>query len=198
MSAADTRNLALVGHGGAGKTTLAEAMLFAAKAITRQGSIGDGNTVGDCADDEQERQHSIDSALMHADWKGKDLHIVDTPGYRDFLGQALRGLDAVDCAVVVVSAHDGVALNTRRLFKRAAERNLPCVIVVNRCDADNIDPDALGQAITDLGGPGARPVTIPDQWGPSMSGVKSIFGEASDLMEGFVEAAVDECLLHGP
>ncbi len=191
MSAADTRNLALVGHGGAGKTTVGEAMLFLAKMVSRQGAVGDGNTVGDSAEDERERQHSIDSALMHANWKGKTFHLIDTPGYRDFLGQALRGLDAADCAVVVISAYDGVALNTRRLYRRAAERNMPRVIVVNRCDSDNVDLGALEQSLRDLCGPGARPVTIPDQWGPSMSGVKSIFGEASDLMEGFVEAAVE-------
>lgn len=191
MSAADTRNIGLVGHGGAGKTTVAEAILFAGKMVNRQGSVGDGNTVSDSAADEHERQHSIDSALLFANWKGKAFQIVDTPGYPDFLGQALRGLDAVDCALVVVHAFDGVALNTRRLYRRAAERNLPRVIVVNRCDSDNVDPARLEQSLAELCGPAAKPVTIPDQWGPSMSGVQSIFGEASELKEGFVEAAVE-------
>jgi elongation factor G len=180
-----------VGHGGAGKTTLGEAILFAAKAVTRQGNVGDGNTVSDWAEDEKERQHSIDSSLLHADWKGKTFHLVDTPGYPDFLGQALRALDAADCALIVVNAYDGVLLNTRRLYQAAKARNIPCVIVVNRCDSDNVDSAALEQSLTDLCGPGARPVTIPDQWGPSCSAVKSIFGEASDLKEGFVEAAVE-------
>lgn len=191
MAGPDTRNVALVGHGGAGKTTLAEAILFAAKAINRQGSVGDKNTVSDFADDERERGHSIDTALLHADWKGRDFNIVDTPGYPDFVAQALRGMDAADCAVLVVHAYDGVMLNTRRLFQAAKEHGLPCVVVVNRCDSDNLDPAGMEAALTELCGPGAKPVTVPDQWGPSISGVRSIFGEAADLKEGFVEAAVE-------
>jgi len=191
MAGPDTRNIALVGHGGAGKTTLAEAILFAAKMISRQGSVGDKNTVSDFADDERESGHSIDTALMHADWKGKTFNIVDTPGYPDFVAQALRGLDAADCAVLVVHAYDGVQLNTRRLFQAAKEHGLPRIVVVNRCDADNLDPAAVEAALAELCGPGARPVTVPDQWGPSISCVKSIFGDAADLKEGFVEAAVE-------
>ncbi|MHC4930628.1 MAG: elongation factor G [Planctomycetota bacterium] len=191
MAAEEIRNIVLVGHGGAGKTTLGEAILFAAKMVSRQGSVGDGNTVSDFTDDERERSHSIDSAILHADWKGKTFHLLDTPGYPDFVGQAMRGLDAADCALIVVNAYDGVALNTRRLFKLAGERDLPRIIVVNRCDHENIDTGALEEALRELAGPGARPVTVPDQWGPSMSGVKSIFGEASELKEGFVEAAVE-------
>ncbi|MHC4972855.1 MAG: elongation factor G [Planctomycetota bacterium] len=191
MAGPDTRNIALVGHGGAGKTTLAEAILYAAGKINRQGSVGDKNTVSDFTDDERERGHSIDTALMHADWKGKDFTIVDTPGYPDFVAQALRGLDAADCAVLVVHAYDGVMLNTRRLFQASKDHGLPRVVVVNRCDSDNIDPAAVETALGELCGPAAKPVTVPDQWGPSISGVRSIFGEAADLMEGFVEAAVE-------
>ncbi|MHC4550122.1 MAG: elongation factor G [Planctomycetota bacterium] len=191
MAGAETRNIALVGHGGAGKTTLAEAILFASKMVSRQGTVGDRNTVSDFAEDERERGHSIDASLLHAEWKGKTFHVIDTPGYPDFVGQARRGLDAADCAVIVVHAFDGVLLNTRRLFKAAAERDIPRVIVVNRCDAENLDPTGLEAALADLCGPGAKPVTVPDQWGPAMSGVKSIFAEAGDLKEGFVEAAVE-------
>ena len=113
MAGADTRNIALVGHGGAGKTTLAEAMLFKAKMVNRQGRVPDKNTVSDFAEDERERGHSIDTSLLHADWKGKTFHIADTPGYPDFVGQALRGLDTADCALIVINAYDGVLLNTR-------------------------------------------------------------------------------------
>jgi len=191
MAGPNTRNVALVGHGGAGKTTLAEAILFDAKMISRQGSIGDKNTVSDSAEDEREQQHSIDSALLHADWKGHTFHVVDTPGYPDFLGQALRGLDAADLALVVIHAGDGVMINTRRLFKRAKDQGLPIAIVVNRCDAENVDSEALQAQILELAGPGAKPYTVPDQFGPSISGIKSVFDEDSDLKDGFVEAAVE-------
>ena len=190
MAVADTRNIALVGHGGAGKTTLAEAMLFAAKMVNRQGKVGEKNTVSDHADDEKERGHSIDMAVMHADWKGKKFHIIDTPGYPDFVGQALRGIDAADCVVIVVHAYDGVQLNTRRLFQAAGEAGLPRIVVVNRCDAENID-DAKLDELGALLGTGGRPVTMPDKWGPPMAAVKSIFAGKSGLKEGFVEAAVE-------
>ncbi|MHC4957501.1 MAG: elongation factor G [Planctomycetota bacterium] len=191
MAAPDTRNVALVGHGGSGKTTLAEAILFAAKAISRQGTVGDHNTVSDWEDDEKERQQSIDSSLLHAEWKGKDFNIVDTPGYPDFLGQALRGLDPADLAIVVIHAFDGVGLNTRKLYRTAKDAGIPRVIVVNRCDSENVDQAELERQILTLCGPGAKSVTVPDAFGASFDRVKSIFGEAAGLKEGFVEAAVE-------
>jgi elongation factor G len=191
MAGNDTRNIALVGHGRSGKTTLAEAILFASKMVSRQGSIGDKNTVSDFAEDERERGHSIDASLLHANWKGKEFHLVDAPGYPDFVGQALRGLDAVDCAVIVVHAYDGVLLNTRRLYKAAGDRGIPRIVVVNRCDTDNIDLGVLGKALDDLCGTPGKAVTVPDAFGPKVSRIRSVFGDAQDLKEGFVEAAVE-------
>ena len=191
MAATDLRTVALVGHGGAGKTTLGENILFLAKAVNRQGTVQDKSTVSDTADDEQERGHSIENALLHADWKGKTLQIVDTPGYPDFYGQALRGLDACDCAVMVVHAFDGVALNTRRLFRAATARGIPRILVINRCDAENVDEAKLQTQIEELAGQAAKPVTLPDGWGAGFTGVKSIFGDAADQKEGFIEAAVE-------
>ncbi|MCK6460360.1 MAG: elongation factor G [Planctomycetes bacterium] len=192
MAGNDTRNIALVGHGRSGKTTLAEAILFAAKVVSRQGTIGDKNTVSDFTDDERERGHSIDAALLHAPWKGKDLNITDAPGYPDFVGQALRGLDAADCAIVVVHAYDGVLLNTRRLFHAAGDRGIPRIVVVNRCDSDNIDLGKLGQALDDLCGTAGKAVTVPDAFGASVKRIRSVFGDAAkELKEGFVEAAVE-------
>ncbi|HLF94803.1 MAG TPA: GTP-binding protein, partial [Planctomycetota bacterium] len=191
MAGNDTRNIALVGHGRSGKTTLGEAILFATKTVSRQGSVADKNTVSDFADDERERGHSIDASLVHASWKGKELNIIDAPGYPDFVGQALRGLDAVDCAVIVVHAYDGVLLNTRRLYKAAGDRGIPRIVIVNRCDAENIDLGALGKALDDLCGAPGKAVTVPDAFGHSVKRIRSVFGDASDLKEGFVEAAVE-------
>ena len=123
MAGADTRNIALVGHGGAGKTTLTEAILFATKMVSRQGTIGDKNTVSDFADDEKERGHSIDCTVLHGDWKGKHLNVLDTPGYPDFVGQALRCLDVVDCALI---GHElqRLRLNASEHRSTAALRNI--------------------------------------------------------------------------
>jgi len=191
MAGADTRNIAFVGHGGAGKTSLCEAILFAAGAVSRQGKVADKNTVSDSTDDEHERGHSIEIGVLHCDWKGKDFHLLDAPGYPDFQGQAIRALDGADLAVVVVNAYDGVGLNARKLYAAAERAGIPRIIVVNRCDLDNIDEAKVGQGIADLAGVAAKPVTLPDSLGPGFSVVQSIFGEAADRKEGFVEAAVE-------
>ncbi len=192
MAGNDIRNIALVGHGRSGKTTLAEAILFAAKVVSRQGTVGDQNTVSDFTDDERERGHSIDAALLHAPWKGKDINITDAPGYPDFVGQALRGLDAADCAVIVIHAYDGVLLNTRRLFHAAGERGIPRIVVVNRCDSDNIDLGKLGKALDDLCGTAGKAATVPDAFGPAVKRIRSVFGDAApNLKQAFVESAVE-------
>ncbi|MHC4937600.1 MAG: elongation factor G [Planctomycetota bacterium] len=191
MAGKDTRNIAFVGHGGAGKTSLCEAFLFAAKAVNRQGTVGDKNTVSDFTEDEKERGHSIEIGVMHCDWKGKYFQLLDAPGYPDFQGQAIRALDGADLAVVVVNAYDGVGLNARKLYRAAERAGVPRIIVVNRCDLDNIDESKVGKGIADLAGVAAKPVTIPDQLGSGFSAVQSIFGEASEYKEGFIEAAVE-------
>ena len=191
MAGNDIRNIALVGHGRSGKTTLGEAILFAAKAVSRQGTTADKNTVSDFAEDERERGHSIDASVLHAKWKGKEFNIVDAPGYPDFVGQALRGLDAADCAVIVVHAYDGVLLNTRRLFKAAGDRGIPRIVVVNRCDADNIDLGVLGKSVDALCGSAAHAVTVPDAFGAGVKRIRSVFGDATNLKEGFIEVAVE-------
>ncbi|MCX7825881.1 MAG: GTP-binding protein, partial [Verrucomicrobiae bacterium] len=98
----DIRNLAIVGHASSGKTILGEAMLASAGVINRMGSIDAGNTVADYHDNERERKISIQASLLHLEWQGKRFHIVDTPGYLDFVGEAIGALRVADCAVVVV------------------------------------------------------------------------------------------------
>src|SRR5258705_13962896 len=101
---ADIRNIALVGHGASGKTSLADALLFAAKAVDRRGSVDDGTSVSDYDDEEHKRRFSIDTSVLNLDYKGKHVHLLDTPGYPDFVGGALGALSAVETAVIVVSA----------------------------------------------------------------------------------------------
>src|SRR6516225_8862766 len=116
---ADIRNLALAGHGASGKTSIADALLFQAKAVDRRGSVDDGTSVSDYDEEEHKRHFSIDTSLLHLDYKGKRLNILDTPGYPDFVGSALGALTAVETAVIVVSAASGVEVNTRRMFNEA-------------------------------------------------------------------------------
>ena len=111
------RTIALVGHTGAGKTTLAEALLAKSGAIAAAGSVERGNTVCDFDPLEREYRHSLNSAIVNFAWKGTHVHLIDTPGSPDFMGQAIGALAAVETAVVVVNAETGVQLATDRMLK---------------------------------------------------------------------------------
>ena len=140
------RTVALVGHGAAGKTTLAETLLASAGAITSRGSIEKGNTVCDFDPQEKELGHSLNSAIASFDWLDAKIHLVDTPGYPDFAGQAIGALAAVDTALIVVNAQTGIELSTERMMKLSAARNLCRMIVINKIDAENVDlPKLVGE-----------------------------------------------------
>jgi elongation factor G len=142
-STVNLRTVALVGHGAAGKTTLAETLLAAAGAIAARGSVEKGSTVCDFDVQEKELGHSLNSALASFDWQGARVHLIDTPGYPDFAGQAIGALAAVDTALVVINAQTGIELSTVRMMKLAAVRGLCRMIVINKIDADNVDLPAL-------------------------------------------------------
>lgn len=137
------RSIALVGHGAAGKTSLAEALLFATGAIPARGSVEKGNTVCDSDPQEKEAGHSLASAVVNFEYEGTHVHAIDTPGYPDFAGQAIAALAGVDTALIVVNAQTGVELMTERMMRYAADRKLCRMIVVNKIDADNLDLPGL-------------------------------------------------------
>src|SRR5262245_57280217 len=170
----DIRNIALVGHGAAGKTTLADALLFQAKAVDRKGNVDDGSSVSDWDDEEKKRKFSIDTSVLHLDHKGKRLHLLDTPGYPDFVGAALSALEAVENAVVVVSAPSGIQVNTRRMFKEAGKRELARFLVINKLDADNINFTELLANLRDTFGKGCVLFNAPVGIGPKLTGVVSV------------------------
>ena len=132
------RNVALVGHGAVGKTTLADLMLHKAGVNSRAGSVDDGSSLLDTDDDEKDRKHSITSSVVHFDHAGKHINVIDAPGMPDFVGQVIGTLRAVETAVVTVSAAAGIEVNTRKTFHYAGKCGLARMIVINKCDADNI------------------------------------------------------------
>jgi len=133
------RNVALIGHRGSGKTSLAEAILFEAGKINRLGSVTEGTTVCDHEPDEQERQMSIDAAVASIDFHDRKINLIDTPGDPSFVADALAALRVVDSAVVVVNAVSGVEVHTERLWKRAADEGLSRLIFVNMLDRERAD-----------------------------------------------------------
>lgn len=164
----NVRDIALVGHRAAGKTSLADALLFDAHAVDRLGSVDDGTSVGDFDEEEHKHHFSIDTHVLHADHDGKHLNILDAPGSPDFIGAALEALSAVETAVVVVSAVNGVEMNTRRMFKEATDLGLSRAIVINKLDADNIDLPSLVESIQAAFGKNCVLFNVPDRTGPGM------------------------------
>lgn len=136
---AKIRNVGVVGHGGVGKTSLVEALLFTAGAVTRLGKVDDGSTTTDFDPDEIKRKISINTAVAYCDVKGHRVNLVDTPGYGDFIADARAGLRVVEAAVVVVDAVAGVQVQTEKVWKFATEYELPRAIVVNRLDRERAD-----------------------------------------------------------
>jgi elongation factor G len=133
------RNVGVVGHGGVGKTSLVELLLFTAGAVTRLGKVDDGTTTTDFDPDEIKRKISINTAIAYCDYKGHHVNLVDTPGYGDFIADARAGLRVVEAAVVVVDAVAGVQVQTEKVWKFASEFELPRAIVVNRLDRERAD-----------------------------------------------------------
>lgn len=200
MSKAGTcvkKNVALLGHGNCGKTMLAEALLFKAGVTKRLGSVRDGTTVSDTEPEEKTRQVSIDSAILHFQWNGADVNLLDTPGYPDFIGQVIPILRAADAAMVCVSASAGVEVNTRKVWDLAGEEGIDRLIVVTKMDTDNANFDKCVSEIQETFGKQCRPFFVPKGAGTGFEGVVSVLsGEGGDrdaLVESIVEA--DEALL---
>ena len=133
----DIRNIGLYSHGGVGKTSLAESMLYNTKAIERLGSVDKGNTVCDYDADEIERKMSISSSLAPVEWKGKKINILDVPGFMDFVGEVASSLRVVEAGVVLLSAVAGVEVGTEFMWEKLDEKELPRVIFVNGMDKEN-------------------------------------------------------------
>ena len=185
----DIRNIALVGHRAAGKTTLADAVLFKAGAVDRRGSVEDGTSVSDFDEEEHQRKFSIDTHLLNATWKGKQMHLLDTPGYPDFVGNALASLDAIENVAVVISAPAGIEVNTRRMFNEAGKRGLARLIVINKLDGDNINFDQLLTAIRETFGKGCVLFNAPVGIGPKFTGVVDILHAAASGGSAAVDLA---------
>jgi elongation factor G len=161
MPADKIRNVALVGHRGSGKTSLNEALLFQAGAITRLGSVADGTTVSDSASDEQSRQMSIASSLASFEWDGRKINLIDTPGEPSFVADALAALRVCEGAVFVVNAVMGVEVNTDRLWRRSAELGLSRLIFVNMLDRERADFFRTLESLKESFGPHIVATEIP-------------------------------------
>jgi len=174
---AKIRNVALVGHGGAGKTTLAEALLFVAGAIPRMGKVEDGNTVCDFDPEEARRHISVSLSLAPFDHDGVKVNLIDTPGYADFVGDVAAALRVADLAVFVVSAVEGVEVQTQMAWRMAEKRAIPRAIFVNKLDRERA---SFSRTLDDLKtrfGAGVAPLELPIGEEASFNGVVDLLDD---------------------
>ena len=155
------RNIALLGHGGCGKTSLAESMIYISGAGDRMGKVADGNTVCDYDPEEIKRGFSLSASIANIPWKDCKINILDTPGYLDFAGEVLQALRVADNAVICVDAKAGVEVGTELAWNYAQSAGVPCAFFINKCD----DPDAnFGRVFRELHekfGKSVCPVFVP-------------------------------------
>jgi elongation factor G len=155
------RNICIVGHGAAGKTSLTSAILFDSGAVNRLARVEDGNTVTDWEDEEIERKVSIACALAHSEWNKKKINILDTPGYRPFLAETQLAVRAADAAVVVIDAVAGVEVQTEKVWEFCDEYSLPRIIVINKLDRDNASSERSLASLEESFGRSAVSLQIP-------------------------------------
>lgn len=178
------RNVALISHGGAGKTSLAEAMLFDAGAIARLGSVDAGSAVLDHDPDEQKRRQSINLAIGTLEADGARITLVDTPGYADFQAEVIEALAAVDAAILLVDASAGVEVGTEEVWRLAEERRLPRFIFVNKMDRENANYDAVLDGLKAKFGPKIAPVYLPIGAAESFRGYVDVIEQHANVYEG--------------
>jgi len=159
------RTIALVGHGGSGKTTLAEALLASAGAIVSPGSVDRGTTVCDFEPLEKQYQHSLNAAVAHLQHGDTRVHLIDTPGLPDFIGRAIGVLPAAETAAIVVNAQNGIEMITSRMMQWAKKRDLCRMIIINKIDAENVDLPGVLAKLQAAFGKECLPINLPADGG---------------------------------
>jgi elongation factor G len=177
------RNVALVGHAGSGKTTLAEALLFRAGSVTRLGTVEEGNTVTDFDPEEHARNMSLGLAMAPFEWKGHKINLIDTPGYADFVGDVYAALRVVDLAVFVVDATEGVEVQTQYAWRVAERLGVPRMIFVNKLDKERASFDRTLADLRDRFGAGIAPIELPIGEHAAFHGVADLFRDRAYIYD---------------
>ena len=172
--ARDLRNLAVVGHGASGKTSLVEAMLVLGKEINRMGSIASGSTVSDYHPGEKERQISIHSTPLHMEWGQKKFNIIDAPGYSDFIGESISSLAVVDMAAVIIHAVNGIEVGTESMWSSATDLGIPKVLVVNGLDREHTKFQEILKQAKERIGKNVFPMQLPINAGPDFNQIVDV------------------------
>jgi elongation factor G len=178
------RNLGVVGHGGVGKTSLVEAMLYDAKVTTRLGSVDSGTSLSDYTEDEIQRKISIGAALLHLEWKNHKINIVDMPGYQDFTGEVVGGLRVTETALIPLSAQAGVEVGTEQVWRFAERYKLARMFFINRMEKEHADFENVVQQVKESFGHQVAPMQIPIGQGLQFKGVVDLLKMKAIYFEG--------------
>ena len=178
------RNVCLISHGGAGKTSLAEAMLYNAGVLDRLGKVVDGTTTTDSDPEEIKRKISIYTSLAPLEWKGDKFNIIDTPGYFDFVGEMMEGIRVADAAIIVVSGKSGVAVGTEKAWQYALKRKLPRMIFINKIDEENANFYAVLDQLREKFGKSIAPFQVPIKEGDHINGFVNIIKMTARKFDG--------------
>ncbi|MGI6123837.1 MAG: elongation factor G [Acetivibrionales bacterium] len=193
-SCENIRNVCLLGHGNAGKTTLVEAMLNITGATDRFGSVVDGNTVMDYDPEEIKRKFSISTALAPVEWKDIKINIIDTPGYFDFVGEMLEGLSVADGAAILVGAKDGLQVGTEKAWKAVNDKKIPRMFVISKLDEEHADFSKVFNDLKDKFGNSVVVIQFPIIEDGKVKGIvdvphmKAIYFNGKERTEGEVPA----------
>ncbi|MGE5328887.1 MAG: elongation factor G [Deltaproteobacteria bacterium] len=195
-STSDIRNVCLTSHGGAGKTTLTEAILFNAGAIDRMGKVMDGNTTSDFDPEEIKRQISVSTTLAPCEWKNHKINLIDTPGYFDFVGELKQGIRVADAALILVSAKSGVSVGTEKAWDYADELKIPKMIFINKIDDENANFTAAVEKIRTTFGTSVVPIQAPYSEGNVVKGYVDLVEMKAYKYEGgkSVETALTDAM----
>ena len=184
------RNVVLLGHGGAGKTSLVESMAYLAGITSRMGKVEDGNTVSDFGKEEQKRKISISTSVVPIEWDGMKINMLDTPGYFDFIGEAEEAISAADAAIIVVSGKAGVEAGTEKAWELCEKYKLPRMIYVTDMDVDNASFKNVVEKLTELYGKKIAPFHFPIRENEKFVGYVNVVSETGNRWKG---KEVEEC-----
>ncbi len=178
------RNVVLLGHGGSGKTSLAEAMAYLSGITSRMGKVSDGNTLSDYSKEEQKRQFSISTSVIPLEWEGHKINILDAPGYFDFVGEAEEAISAAGAAIIVINGKAGVEVGTQRAWELCEKYKLPRFVYVTNMDVDNASFRQVVEDLTEMYGKKIAPFNLPIRENEKFVGYVNVISETANRWQG--------------
>ena len=178
------RNVVLLGHGGSGKTSLAEAFAYLSGITSRMGKVADGNTLSDYSKEEQKRKFSINASIIPIEWEGYKINVIDTPGYFDFVGEAEEAVSAAGAAIIVVNGKSGIEVGTQKAWELCEKYKLPRFVYVSNMDVDNASFRQVVEDMTNLYGKKMAPFNLPIRESEKFVGYVNVVSETGHRWQG--------------